>query len=108
LVDASIASEKKHRDKIFMKIIQITDLHIGKEGESSFGVDIRRNFLDILKAVKTLKPDFLAITGDICFDVADKKVYAWVKSHLDFLNIPYAVIGGNHDESVMMAKAFKS
>ena len=90
-----------------MKIIQLTDLHIGKEGEGGFGVDVRKNFLDILKTVRALAPDLIVLTGDLCFDTGDPHIYQWIKSHLDFIKIPYTAISGNHDQSSMLAKAFR-
>ena len=89
-----------------MKIIQVTDLHVSLENTNTFGVDVRQNFLDVLKAVRSISPDFMVFTGDLCLDTADPKIYRWIKSHLDFIKIPYTVIGGNHDDSVVMAKVF--
>ncbi len=37
-----------------MRIIQITDLYIGRVGDDTFGVDVRSNFLNILAEVKYL------------------------------------------------------
>lgn len=90
-----------------MKIIQITDLHVGNENEFTHGVDVRQNFLDILKVVRHVAPDLLVLSGDLCFDSADPQVYQWLKSHLDYVDIPYAIIGGNHDDSMVLADCFK-
>ncbi|MEO1259220.1 MAG: metallophosphoesterase [Bacteroidota bacterium] len=89
-----------------MKIIQITDLHITDEGEDSHGVDVRQNFQHILTTVRELSPDLIVLTGDLCFNTGNERIYQWVRSHLDFLGIPYTAIGGNHDLSPMLAKAF--
>jgi Icc protein len=90
-----------------MKIIQITDLHVALEEQNSFGVDVRQNFLDILKAIRQRSPDLLVLTGDLCYDTGDEKVYRWMKSHLDFLGFPYVVIGGNHDDPILLAEVFE-
>lgn len=90
-----------------MKIIQITDLHIGKEGEATRGIDVRQNFLDILEGIKTLKADHLVLTGDLCFQNGDSEIYSWIKNLVDDLNIPYDVISGNHDDSQLLAKVFQ-
>jgi 3',5'-cyclic-AMP phosphodiesterase len=90
-----------------MKIVQLTDAHISHENTNTFGVDVRQNFLDILKAVRTIAPDFIVLTGDLCFDKADPQIYRWIKSHLDFLKIPCIAIGGNHDDSVTLAGVFE-
>lgn len=93
-------------DHFFMKIIQITDLHIGDEGEDTHGVDVRQNFQHVLNTVRERRPDQIVLTGDLCLDTGNPSVYQWVRSHLDFLGIPYAVIGGNHDLSPMLAQSF--
>ena len=88
-----------------MKIIQITDLHIGEEGEDSHGVDVRQNFQDILKTIRHIGPDLIVLTGDLCLNSGNPRIYQWVRSHLDYLGIPYTAIGGNHDLSPQLAKS---
>lgn len=94
------------KQRPYMKLIQITDLHVASEGEFTHGVDVRQNFLDILQAVKSFAPDHLIITGDLAYDTANEEVYRWMKSHLDQLEIPYTAIAGNHDTSTVLAKVF--
>ena len=65
-----------------------------------------RNFQDILKTVRQLSPDLIVLTGDLCLNTGNPLTYQWVRSHLDFLSIPYTAIGGNHDISPQLAKAF--
>jgi len=89
-----------------MKIVQITDLHIAEEGEDTHGVDVRQNFQDLMNTLRSLAPDLVVLTGDLCFDAGDENIYNWVRSHLDFLKIPYTAIGGNHDDPTLLAKAF--
>ena len=89
-----------------MRIVQITDLHVGHEGQETQGVDVRANFLKVRDAVQSLNPDHLVVSGDLCFDNGEKPVYNWIKPHLDNLDIPYDIISGNHDDSVMLAQAF--
>ena len=89
-----------------MRIVQITDLHVGQEGQETQGVDVRANFLKVRDAVQSLNPDYLIISGDLCFDNGEIPVYNWIKPHLDNLKIPYDIISGNHDDSVMLAEAF--
>jgi Icc protein len=89
-----------------MKIVQITDLHIAENGEDTLGVDVRQNFQDILTSVRSLSPDLIVLTGDLCFDKGNEPTYQWVRSHLDFLETPYTAIGGNHDSPALLAKAF--
>ena len=46
-----------------MRILHLTDLHIGEEGEDTYGVDVRANFLDILSKIPLMQPDLLVVTG---------------------------------------------
>lgn len=89
-----------------MRIAFITDLHIGAEGEKPQGVDVRQNFLRALSQLEHIRPNCLVIGGDICYDAPDRAVYSWVKELLSSLPLPYYVISGNHDDSVMMAEVF--
>jgi len=87
-------------------ITLITDLHIGQEGENTYGVDVRQNFLDVLEAIKKERPDHLIINGDLCFDNGDVAIYQWIKHHLDQFSIPYELTVGNHDNGKMMVEVF--
>lgn len=89
-----------------IKIVQITDLHIGHEGQATMGVDVRQNFQDLVQVIRNLSPDLIVVTGDICYDVGEAPIYQWVRSHLDYLQIPYTAIAGNHDDPMMLAKEF--
>ena len=89
-----------------MRIVQITDLHVGQEGQDTQGVDVRANFLKIRDVIQSLNPDHVVVSGDLCFTDGEKPVYNWIKPHLDELNIPYDIISGNHDDSVLLAQAF--
>lgn len=89
-----------------MRIAQITDLHIGKPGECPNGVDVRKNFLNVLNDIKRYKCSYIVITGDLCFTDPDSEVYSWIKEELNRSEIKYDVISGNHDDSKMVAEAF--
>lgn len=89
-----------------MRIVQITDLHIGQEGAESQGVDVRANFLKVRDAIQSLRPDHLVVSGDLCLNTGEQPIYNWIKPYLDDLDIPYDVISGNHDDPVMLAEAF--
>ncbi len=82
-------------------------MHVAGPDEATNSVDVRQNFLDILRAAKASSPELIVLSGDLCFDQGDERIYRWMKSRLDLLNIPYTVIGGNHDNSEMMAKVFE-
>ena len=90
-----------------MRVIQITDLHIGQEGEDTYFVDVRENFRRIIAAVQERRPDYLVLSGDLCYSQGDLGIYAWVKEWVDQLKIPYEVIAGNHDDSQLLTQAFQ-
>lgn len=89
-----------------MKIIQITDLHVGTENEIPYEIDVRQNFLNTLQAVKDRAPDHIIVTGDLCLDEGVTDIYEWVKDRLDLLGISYDVQSGNHDDTRKMATVF--
>ncbi len=89
-----------------MRILQLTDLHIGEEGEETYGVDVRSNFLKIIDFAKTLHPDRIVLTGDLCFRSGNTDIYFWIKYLLDQLAVPFDVIAGNHDDPAQLAKVF--
>ena len=89
-----------------MRIIQITDLHIGTPEERPFDIDIRANFIRILKAVKAVPHDLLVISGDLCLNEGDRAIYQWIKFQLDDFQLNYHVIPGNHDDKEMMIDVF--
>ena len=89
-----------------MKIIQITDLHIGRKGEDTFETDVRGNFLKILDLTQQLAPDHIVLSGDLCFDDPARDVYVWVHDQMEKLGITYDLLSGNHDDPVMMAEVF--
>lgn len=89
-----------------MKIIQITDLHVAREGVETHGIDTRQNCLKILQKTKDLVPDCVVVSGDLCNMEGEMEVYEWIKGHLDDLNIPYHLLVGNHDDGKMMETAF--
>ena len=89
-----------------MKITQITDLHIGLEGEDTYEVDVRNNFLRLLEKINTAPPDHLVITGDLCYRSGNERIYRWIKEQLAWLTYPFSIIPGNHDDPVLMANTF--
>lgn len=91
-----------------MRIIQITDLHINREREmTNFGIDVRSNFLQVIRKTADLAPDHLVLSGDLCYRDGDPEIYTWIRDHLDALEIPYDLISGNHDDPRLMAKVFR-
>ncbi len=87
-----------------MKIAFITDLHLTETDEMPQGVDVRGNFLKALDFVRAMKPSCLVLGGDLCYDVGNRAVYAWVREQLRDLPCAWFAIAGNHDDSMMMAE----
>lgn len=90
-----------------MIITQITDPHIAPEGERPFQVDTRAHFLKTLDLQKREKPDLLVLTGDLSYRYGNESTYLWIRNQLNETGIPFRVIGGNHDDSSLLAKVFK-
>lgn len=89
-----------------MRIIQITDIHIPAKGEETYGIDVHQNFLDSLQKAKSLEPDHLVISGDLCNIDGDRETYEWVKARLELVDIPYSLLVGNHDDGGLMSEVF--
>ena len=90
-----------------MRIVQLTDLHLPPAGtRTELGIDTQSNFLDILPRALALQPDLLVLSGDLCYDVGASATYAWVREKMDATELPYAVIGGNHDDASLLGPAF--
>ena len=90
-----------------MRIIQITDLHIGGPEEFPFQVDVRSNFLRILDEVEKYEHDLLVISGDLCYQDGEVPIYEWIRSELEKRQLKYVVIPGNHDDAQMMVETFE-
>lgn len=89
-----------------MRIVQITDLHIGQVGEDTYGVDVRANFLALLDEAAKCTPDLVVLSGDLCYRDGDAQIYDWVKSQMDASGLPYELLSGNHDDPALMARTF--
>lgn len=87
-----------------MRIAFLTDLHLGKPGQHTQGVDVRRNFLDALRYLTELQPDALVVGGDVCYDTGQAETYRWFRERVEALPYPWHAIAGNHDDSALMAR----
>ena len=90
-----------------MVIAHITDIHITPGLERAHKVDVAANFLRIISDVKSYDDiTHIVLTGDLCFQDPMLSIMEWVKSALDNSGLPYYVIPGNHDDSIVMGKVF--
>lgn len=89
-------------------IAQLSDLHLTPKHEKAFGIDVRKNFMDIYESLLQERKhlDALVITGDICYQEGAETIYQWAKQFLDALRIPYYLIPGNHDDTHSLHKSF--
>lgn len=75
------------------KIMQLTDLHMISKYPEEYQKVLSR--IDKMAALE--KPDFIAITGDMIYRKPAGEQIRDLVAHLDALNIPWAVVFGNHD-----------
>ncbi|MBD3669169.1 MAG: metallophosphoesterase, partial [Gammaproteobacteria bacterium] len=87
-------------------IAHLTDLHIGEAGERPKGVPVRENFLGLLEEIQSIEPELLVVTGDLSLDTGSREAYRWIRGELDRSGLAYLVMGGNHDDPVMLAEEF--
>jgi 3',5'-cyclic-AMP phosphodiesterase len=91
-----------------MLLAQITDLHIRPEGQLVYRRIDTASYLN--RAVAHLndlspRPDVVLITGDLV-DSGKPQAYSHLRELLKPLIIPYFVIPGNHDNSLLLREAF--
>jgi len=90
-----------------MVIAQITDIHISPDLKPVHEVDVKANFRRILSDIKKEESvTHIVLTGDLCFNDPLSSTMEWVRNELNSTGIPYFVIPGNHDDSVLMAQVF--
>ena len=87
---------------------QISDLHIKREGELSYGVVdtaamLRRCVAQLLHAPR--RPDLLLVTGDLV-DSGSPQEYATLRRLLAPLAVPAYFIPGNHDDRAALRAEF--
>lgn len=90
-----------------MVIAQITDIHIAPGGAEAHGVHVTANFRRVLEDVSRHGDvTHLVVTGDLCFEEPLLSTMKWVRGELEATGLPFFVIPGNHDDSVVMAQVF--
>jgi Icc protein len=89
-----------------MRILHLTDLHVGKAGEATYGVDVRRNLDAVLQDLPRYAPDLVMISGDLCYRTGETKIYKWIRERLDSVPYSFAFLSGNHDDPQKLADVF--
>lgn len=90
-----------------MRILHINDLHVPREGENTYGIDVKDNVLRIFERLKSMEADLLVINGDLAFSTGDEGIYLWIKDQLKTLPFPFFITSGNHDDPVLLSKVFQ-
>lgn len=83
-----------------LQIIQITDMHLGRKGESSLlGMDTRESLDAVLALIRRNHPapDLVLVTGDIAQD-GSVEAYRYLKQALAVFRCPVFWFAGNHDD----------
>lgn len=91
-----------------IRIAQISDLHIKREGELAYGrVDTAKALERCVAALNGFHPapDFVVISGDLA-DTPVPEEYRHLEQLLAPLKLPFASIPGNHDAREMMRETF--
>ncbi|MBP0594257.1 phosphodiesterase [Paraburkholderia sp. LEh10] len=91
-----------------MLLAQISDLHIKRQGALAYEhVDTAAHLARCINRLNALepRPDAVVITGDLV-DQGEPEQYAYLKSLLATLQMPYYLLVGNHDERQALREAF--
>ena len=91
-------------------VAQISDLHIKAPGVLAYGkVDTAAAFAACVAELNRFapRPDLVVISGDLA-DTPAPEEYAHLTRLLAPLQIPLAVIPGNHDDRAMLRAALRS
>lgn len=89
-----------------LRIVQVSDIHIGHTDDPISGIDVRRQFLEVLDCIKQEPLDLLVISGDLAALSGEIESYQWVKASLQDFPSPYLVMAGNHDHAGRLAEVF--
>ncbi|MEZ2333171.1 phosphodiesterase [Mesorhizobium sp. RCC_202] len=90
-----------------MKIIQVTDVHLGRRGEIRYGADLHERLDRCIDHINARHADatLCVFTGDLT-DAGDTQAYADLKAALGRLSVPYRLLPGNHDRRANLIAAF--
>ncbi len=85
-------------------IAWLSDIHIGAEGELPHGVDVRNNFIRLIRDIAVFEPEVLVLGGDLCRWEGDARVYRWISGILNEISADCRiwVLPGNHDDPALM------
>ncbi|PZR83652.1 MAG: phosphodiesterase [Stutzerimonas stutzeri] len=90
-----------------MKIVQITDLHLGPPGERVFGLDPWMRLEACIANVNLhhADADLVVFTGDLAHN-GEEAAYVELKTRLLELKAPFRLLIGNHDDRATFRRIF--
>ncbi|MER9330435.1 phosphodiesterase [Mesorhizobium sp. M0488] len=90
-----------------MKIIQVTDVHLGRQGERHYGADLHQRLASCIAHVNAHHADaaLCVFTGDLT-ETGAPESYADLRSALSGLSVPWRLLPGNHDRRAPLVAAF--
>ncbi|MER9656928.1 phosphodiesterase [Mesorhizobium sp. M0152] len=90
-----------------MKIIQVTDVHLGRQGERHYGADLHQRLASCIAHVNAHHADaaLCVFTGDLT-ETGAPESYADLKAALSGLSVPWRLLPGNHDRRAPLVAAF--
>lgn len=90
------------------RIVQLSDLHLRAPGKLLYRqIDTAAALRRAIARIAALQPqpDLVVISGDLVKAGSDDE-YAHLRTLLDVLPIPYALMAGNHDDRSALRRAF--
>jgi len=87
-------------------IAQITDPHIGPSDTVYKGINVRKQFKQVLDHLAQQSLDLLVLSGDLAAQEGEPEAYLWIKKTLASFPFPYEIMAGNHDHVGRMIKVF--
>ena len=90
-----------------MRLIQITDCHLGSAAEPSLlGLNTDQSLDDVLQLIQREQPEFdaLVCTGDIAGHPQPSTYRRFVEQVRDYFGVPLGWLPGNHDSASIMAQ----
>jgi 3',5'-cyclic AMP phosphodiesterase CpdA len=90
-----------------MKIVHLTDLHLGPKELVRFGANQHERLAAAIAGINRVHADaaLCVITGDLA-DRGDRAAYEDLRTALAALQVPYALILGNHDRRKQFRATF--
>jgi 3',5'-cyclic AMP phosphodiesterase CpdA len=90
-----------------MKIIQVTDVHLGRRGEIRYGANLHERLDGCIDHINARHGDaaLCVFSGDLT-ETGAPESYADLKSALSRLSLPYRLLPGNHDRRANLVAAF--